>query len=116
MAIFDRLPYSHSLAIRYGDKRHDIKDSVTYPRGDTMVGDIQRAGQCPKCHASSLMCKYNHFESDELVIDAWEHKCTDCGFRETQAVRSDDDDAEVVVTEICPYCGRRRGDGITRPS
>ena len=77
-------------------------------------------GGCAKCSSDKLVCKYNRFESDELRIDSWEHKCPDCGHRETQAIRSDDDDEdeEAVASDaalgpvdplICPYCGRTAG-------
>ena len=47
------------------------------------------------------MCSYNHFQSDELRIDSWEHKCPDCGHRETQAFRSDDEDlADDIVAAL----------------
>jgi len=56
-----------------------------------------------------LSCRYNHFERDELVIDTWEHRCANCGHRETTAFRSDDPPAEDSLAprpDICPYCGR----------
>jgi hypothetical protein len=54
------------------------------------------------------VCTYNHFESKELTIDSWEHKCPDCGFRETTAFRSDEEDTkpEIIDPHICPYCTR----------
>jgi hypothetical protein len=53
-----------------------------------------------------LTCKYNHFESDDLTIDAWELKCLDCGWRETIGFRSDemDDEDESVDPTACPFC------------
>jgi len=53
-----------------------------------------------------LTCKYNHFESDELTIDAWELKCLDCGWRETIGFRSDemDEEDEAVDPTKCPFC------------
>ena len=68
----------------------------------------QRAiGECPRCGQGNYACSYNHFQSDELRIDSWEHKCPDCGHRETQAFRSDDEDlADDINPEICPLCGR----------
>ena len=72
------------------------------PRDRTIIGD------CPKCRGHNLACSYNHFERDDLVIDSWEHRCTDCGFRETRAFRSDEKDADSPSDpRVCPYCGRR---------
>lgn len=75
-----------------------------------MSRDRQMIGDCPKCGGHDLACAYNHFESEELTIDSWEHKCAGCGFRETTAFRSDDEDAmpEDVDPHICPYCARSR--------
>jgi hypothetical protein len=56
-----------------------------------------------------MTCKYNHFESEsgELVIDAWELKCSDCGLRETIGYRSDEmDPEETVDPKTCPYCNQ----------
>ena len=68
-------------------------------------------GACPKCGADGLACSYNHFQRDELTIDSWEHKCVDCGFRDTTAYRSDDEgDADREVDpRVCPYCQRAAG-------
>ncbi len=73
-----------------------------------MSRDRQMIGDCPKCGGNDLACAYNHFESNELTIDSWEHKCPDCGFRETTAFRSDEDDWNdgAVDPRVCPYCGR----------
>ena len=53
-----------------------------------------------------LTCKYNHFESDELTIDAWELKCLDCGWRETIGHRSDemDEEDDELNPKECPFC------------
>ena len=74
-----------------------------------MPREIQPAGDCPKCNQPALACAYNHFEREELVIDAWEHKCANCGFRDTIAYRSDEPDSlpDDGVTDHCPYCGRK---------
>ena len=76
-----------------------------------MPHDRQHAGACPKCDANAIVCSYNHFERDDLVIDSWEHKCANCGFRETKAYRSDESPADEaqVNPALCPYCGRRPG-------
>lgn len=65
------------------------------------------AGECPSCHGANLTCKYNLFESGDLRIDSWEHKCPDCGKRETTAFRSDDEDEVAENPDQCPYCGRQ---------
>ena len=64
---------------------------------------------CPDCGSSGLSCKYNLFESGDLRIDSWEHKCPDCGRRQTQAFRSDDEDSDAVELDptACPFCGRQ---------
>lgn len=64
-------------------------------------------GECPKCGGDQLACSYNHFERDDLTIDSWEHKCPDCGLRETTAYRSDEDVPAAVDATECPYCQRR---------
>ena len=74
-----------------------------------MARDIQNVGECSKCGADAVTCRYNHFEreEDELVIDAWEHKCGNCGVRETTAYRSDDEDGDLPRDpHVCPYCRR----------
>ena len=71
----------------------------TKPPNNKCPQDAER-GSCP------LTCKYNHFDSDELTIDAWELKCLDCGWRETIGHRSDEmdeEDNELDPTE-CPFC------------
>lgn len=75
-----------------------------------MVPDKPPGNKCPRDATQSkceLVCKYNHFEGDDLTIDAWELKCLDCGWRDTIGFRSDemDEDDEDVCTEQCPFCG-----------
>jgi hypothetical protein len=55
-----------------------------------------------------LSCKYNHFESDDLTIHAWELKCSDCGWRETIGYRSDESDEDIATTDptVCPFCNQ----------
>jgi hypothetical protein len=54
-----------------------------------------------------LICKYNHFESEELTIHAWELKCPDCGWRDTIGFRSDEEDPdESVDPSQCPFCNQ----------
>lgn len=78
-----------------------------------MARDRQPVGTCPKCRGGNLACTHNHFQRDDLTIDSWEHRCPDCGMRETTAFRSDEpdsipDNADVLV---CPYCERRSPEG-----
>lgn len=72
-----------------------------------MTRDVQTIGGCPTCKSDLLTCKYNLFESDDLRIDSWEHRCPDCGHRDTTAYRSDDEDADPAIDPlVCPYCAR----------
>ena len=72
-----------------------------------MPRDIETIGDCPRCGGGALTCRFNHFEKDDLQIDSWEHKCPDCGYRETTAYRSDDPEADSVADpRCCPHCGR----------
>ncbi len=66
-------------------------------------------GGCEKCGSDAMTCKYNRFESDDLRIDSWEHKCPDCGHRVTQAIRSDDEDETCEEPDRCPFCKRKAG-------
>lgn len=74
-----------------------------------MPRDRQPAGSCARCQGSQLTCSYNHFEQGALEIDSWEHKCPDCGQRDTTAYRTDEEDSLPADgnTKICPYCGRQ---------
>ncbi len=75
-----------------------------------MARDLVVIGVCPQCAVGELVCKYNHFEKAELSITSWEHKCAECGFRETTAFRSDDPVAQQTVDpQACPFCRRRGG-------
>lgn len=73
-----------------------------------MARDQVTIGGCPKCDSSQLTCKYNQFECDDLRIDSWEHKCPDCGYRETTAYRSDEPASTAGEADptVCPYCHR----------
>jgi hypothetical protein len=81
-----------------------------------MSRDILTIGGCPKCASDQLACRYNHFEKGDLRIISWEHKCPNCGYRETKAFRSDDElddedsgeepDDEDCEPGTCPYCAR----------
>ena len=71
------------------------------------MNKIQPAGECPGCGHPETTCRYNHFQQDDLEIHAWEHKCPNCGQRQTTGYRSDDEDGFGVENPaICPYCGR----------
>ena len=75
-----------------------------------MSSTISIAGKCPKCQAERLACRYNYFDRGDLQIHAWEHKCQDCGWRETKAFRSDEPaHAAGVDAAQCPFCGRAGG-------
>ncbi len=76
----------------------------------TMPRDVQPAGTCPKCGSMAVTCTYNRFENPTKRIDSWEHRCADCGYRETQAFRSDEPPPDPPpVADVCPWCGRRGG-------
>ena len=64
------------------------------------------SGKCPNDREQCpLQCKYNHFESEELTIHAWELKCLDCGWRDTVGFRSDEDEPdEDEDPTVCPFC------------
>ncbi len=56
---------------------------------------IPPAGECkqdPDRKECPLVCKYNHYESeeDDMTIDAWELKCLECGWCDTVGHRSDE--------------------------
>ncbi len=81
----------------------------TQNRGIRLRPPKPPGGKCPQAisrDACPLVCKYNHFESEELTIDAWELRCLDCGWRETIAYRSDEDESPDVGDdpEQCPFC------------
>lgn len=73
------------------------------------MSDIQPvAAACPKCGHEKILCRYNRFHRAELRIDAWEHKCGNCGHRDTIAYRNDNDEGKVILESParCPYCNR----------
>ena len=73
-----------------------------------MPSSVQPAGFCPKCGGSSVACRFNYFDRGDLQVTSWEHKCGNCGWRETAAFRSDAP-AGVAVADpgVCPWCKRR---------
>ena len=50
------------------------------------------------------------FEGPAERIDSWEHRCADCGYRETQAFRASEltPGPQAANPRICPFC-RREG-------
>ena len=74
-----------------------------------MAHDRQSGGKCPRCQSGDVICSYNHFVRDALTIDSWEHKCPNCGFRETKAFRNDETLplGESADPTVCPYCKRK---------
>ena len=66
------------------------------PRDQCQIDDGREA--CP------LQCRFNRFARDDLAIWSWELRCTDCGYRETVAYRSDDEEPLDSDPEICPFC------------
>jgi len=72
----------------------------TIPPNGCRGNNAQQGQPCP------LQCRYNLFQRDALRIDSWELKCRDCGYRATQACRSDDPAAaEIADPGQCPWCG-----------
>ena len=70
-------------------------------------------GKCPHGDDSDqcvMQCKFNHFESEELTIYAWELKCLDCGWRDTVGFRSDEEEDEEDSSDAnpaqCPFCAK----------
>jgi hypothetical protein len=71
-----------------------------------MPANQQPAGSCPKCQQASVACRYNFFDRGDLQVHSWEHRCTNCGWRETKAFRSDDSQ-QSATPAVCPMCERR---------
>jgi predicted nucleic acid-binding Zn-ribbon protein len=72
-----------------------------------MHSTVSVSATCPKCGGVSLACRYNYFDRGDLQVHAWEHKCPDCGWRETKAFRSDDPPrTDDVNPAVCPFCSR----------
>lgn len=74
-----------------------------------MPSSIEPAGACPKCGTGTLACRFNFFDRGDLQVHSWEHKCPNCGWRETQAYRSDAPGglASGIDPAVCPWCSRR---------
>ncbi len=72
-----------------------------------MARDQQAIGPCPDCSRGPATCFYNRFSTDVRTIHSWEHRCTDCGHRLTQAFRTDDSDLDTTIDPmVCPFCSR----------
>jgi hypothetical protein len=73
-----------------------------------MARDRQTAGLCSRCNRGTVNCLYNYFVKDARTIHSWEHRCDDCGHRETEAFRSDDPELNSATDPtVCPYCKRQ---------
>lgn len=72
-----------------------------------MQSSVPAVAECPKCRKLAVACRFNYFDRSDLQIHSWEHRCADCGWRETQAFRSDSlEAARAVDPNRCPWCGR----------
>lgn len=73
-----------------------------------MARDRQTIGPCTSCSQGTVTCSYNLFVKDTLTIQSWEHRCCDCGHRETKAFRSDQSDTTMTSDPtVCPFCARQ---------
>ena len=73
-----------------------------------MAASSQPAGICSKCGADAVVCRFNYFDRGDLQVHSWEHRCSNCGQRATQAYRSDGPPLEAGTDPaVCPWCGRR---------
>ena len=67
----------------------------------------QEIGQCTRCNRGTVICSHNKFMDGTREIHSWEHRCSDCGHRETTAFRSDEENPEPTADATdCPFCGR----------
>ena len=55
-------------------------------------------------HGGRSYCRFNRFARDDLSIWSWELRCVDCGYRETIAYRTDEEQSSDADPEICPFC------------
>jgi ssDNA-binding Zn-finger/Zn-ribbon topoisomerase 1 len=73
-----------------------------------MPRNLQEIGACPKCQVGTVVCLHNRFANDLHRIDSWEHKCPNCGQRETEAFRKLPTDPEPERDPlVCPFCSRK---------
>ena len=72
-----------------------------------MRSNVDAVAECPKCESRSVSCRFNFFDRGDLQIHSWEHKCLNCGWRDTKAFRSDDPpEARSAEPAKCPFCAR----------
>jgi transcription elongation factor Elf1 len=72
-----------------------------------MARDRVEAGTCTECGSGTVVCTHNTFVDESVKIDSWEHRCGECGHRQTQAVRAGGDEGEPQGDPTtCPFCGR----------
>lgn len=73
-----------------------------------MPRDRQEHGPCTQCSEGTVTCSHNYFAGDGQQIDSWEHRCSDCSYRETEAIRIDAENPPGEADpKVCPFCGRR---------
>jgi hypothetical protein len=73
-----------------------------------MPRDRKEIGACSHCNVGPVVCLHNRFENDVHRIDSWEHKCANCGRRETEAFRKLPTEPEPAIDPLsCPFCGRK---------
>ena len=73
-----------------------------------MTRDRQTIGPCSRCSRGPVSCSHNKFTDGTLEIHSWEHRCSDCSYRETGAFRSDEAEPESKSDPtVCPFCGRQ---------
>jgi hypothetical protein len=75
-----------------------------------MQSAVPIAACCPKCQGQSLTCRFNFFDRGDLQVHSWEHRCSDCGWRDTKALRSDTPQDGGENPAVCPWCGRAGAD------
>ena len=64
-------------------------------------------GPCPQC-GGTVTCLHNRFANEVHRIDSWEHRCGNCGKRDTEAFRKPAADPEPEIDPlVCPFCARR---------
>jgi ssDNA-binding Zn-finger/Zn-ribbon topoisomerase 1 len=84
-----------------------VENGPIFAGGD-VSRDRQTVGTCPKCKQGAVVCTYNHFAGPDERIDSWEHRCAECGYRDTQAFRSSDDTvSDGANGGLCPFCQRQ---------
>lgn len=73
-----------------------------------MPRNREEVGTCAACDVGVVTCLHNRFENELHRIDSWEHRCANCGRRETEAFRKLPTEAEPDVDPlVCPFCRRR---------